>query len=150
MQINLSEFFYQKLMTETEAIFSLLYFPCIPKTFFFYFCCAIINKYMYVCIIFVYLYFENFDQIQGKRSFLSLITLRRIRFCTLLYSSGCSFKFLLKVGVEESIANAPHVSLQNKNTNNAKSETICNAWCVHNRLFNDNFEEKFKGTPDIY
>jgi hypothetical protein len=30
---------------------------------------------------------------------------------------GCSFKFILKVGVEESI-----VSLQSKNTNNAKSE----------------------------
>jgi hypothetical protein len=103
-----------------------------------------------VCIIFVYLYFEHFGQIQGKRSFLSLYTLRRIRLCTLLYSSGCSFKFLLKVGVEKSIANAPHVSLQNKNTNNAKSEMIRNVWCVHNRLFNDNFEEKFKETPDTY
>jgi hypothetical protein len=35
---------------------------------------------------------------------------------------GCSFKFILIVGVEESIVNAPLVSLQNKNTNNAKSE----------------------------
>jgi hypothetical protein len=35
---------------------------------------------------------------------------------------GCSFKFILKVGVEESIMNAPLVSLQNKNTNNSKSE----------------------------
>jgi hypothetical protein len=35
---------------------------------------------------------------------------------------GCSFKFILKVGVEESIVNAPFVSLQNKNTNNTKSE----------------------------
>jgi hypothetical protein len=35
---------------------------------------------------------------------------------------GCSFKFLLKVGVEESIVNAPLVSLQSKNTNNAESE----------------------------
>jgi hypothetical protein len=35
---------------------------------------------------------------------------------------GCSFKFILKVGVEESIVNAPLVSLQNKNKNNAKSE----------------------------
>jgi hypothetical protein len=34
---------------------------------------------------------------------------------------GCSFKFLLKVGVEESIVNAPLVGLQDKNTNNAKS-----------------------------
>jgi hypothetical protein len=37
-------------------------------------------------------------------------------------SIGCSFKFLLKVGVEEAIVNAPLVSLQSKNTNNAKSE----------------------------
>jgi hypothetical protein len=35
---------------------------------------------------------------------------------------GCSFKFLLKAGLEESIVNAPVVSLQSKNTNNAKSE----------------------------
>jgi hypothetical protein len=35
---------------------------------------------------------------------------------------GCSFKFILKVGVEESIVNAPLVSLQSKNTNNAESE----------------------------
>jgi hypothetical protein len=34
----------------------------------------------------------------------------------------CSFKFIGKVGVEESIVNAPLVSLQSKNTNNAKSE----------------------------
>jgi hypothetical protein len=31
-------------------------------------------------------------------------------------------KFIFKVGVEESIVNAPLISLQNKNTNNAKSE----------------------------
>jgi hypothetical protein len=62
---------------------------------------------------------------------------------------GCSFKFILKVGVEESIVNAPFVSLQN-----AKSEVrlnswsvLCNPWCVHIRLFN--FEEKFKWTPGI-
>jgi hypothetical protein len=35
---------------------------------------------------------------------------------------GCSFKFILKVGVEESIVNAPYVSVQSKNTNNTKSE----------------------------
>jgi hypothetical protein len=34
----------------------------------------------------------------------------------------CSFNFLLEVGVEESIVNAPLVSLQSKNTNNAKSK----------------------------
>jgi hypothetical protein len=31
-------------------------------------------------------------------------------------------KFILKVDVEESIVNAPLISLKNKNTNNAKSE----------------------------
>jgi hypothetical protein len=35
---------------------------------------------------------------------------------------GCSFKFVLKVGVEEFIVNVPLVSLQSKNTKNAKSE----------------------------
>jgi hypothetical protein len=35
---------------------------------------------------------------------------------------GCLFKFLLKAGVEESIVNAPLVSLHTKNTNNVKSE----------------------------
>jgi hypothetical protein len=33
-----------------------------------------------------------------------------------------SFKFPVKVGVEESIVNAPLVSLDTKNTNNEKSE----------------------------
>jgi hypothetical protein len=40
------------------------------------------------------------------------------------------------------------VSLQSKNTNNAKSEVrfrqlICNPWCVHSRLFNADFEDNF-------
>jgi hypothetical protein len=35
---------------------------------------------------------------------------------------GSSFKFLLKVGVKESIVNAPLVSSQSKNINNTKSE----------------------------
>jgi hypothetical protein len=35
---------------------------------------------------------------------------------------SCFFKFHLKVGVEESIVNAPLVSLQSENTNNGKSE----------------------------
>jgi hypothetical protein len=40
----------------------------------------------------------------------------------MIMNIGYSFKFLLKVGVEESIVNAPLVSLQSKNTNNTKSE----------------------------
>jgi hypothetical protein len=41
-----------------------------------------------------------------------------------MYTSyiGCSFKFLLKVDAEDSIVNAPLVSLQSKNTNNTKGE----------------------------
>jgi hypothetical protein len=39
-----------------------------------------------------------------------------------IHSIGCSFKFILKVGVEKSIVNAPLVSLYTKNINNAKSE----------------------------
>jgi hypothetical protein len=45
-----------------------------------------------------------------------------ILYYSLLNYIGCSFKFVLKVGVEESIVNAPLVSLHPKNTNNAKSE----------------------------
>jgi hypothetical protein len=64
---------------------------------------------------------------------------------------GCSFKFLLEVGVDESIVNALLVCLQSKNTNNVKSEVRfkqlirdLNPWCVHNRFFNTNLEDKFK------
>jgi hypothetical protein len=35
---------------------------------------------------------------------------------------GVSFKFIPKDGVEELIVNAPLISLQSENTNNAKSE----------------------------
>jgi hypothetical protein len=56
----------------------------------------------------------------------------------LLYYIGCSFKFIPKIGVEESIVNAPLVSLHTKNTNNAKSEVT---FTIN---FNAYFEEKFK------
>jgi hypothetical protein len=63
---------------------------------------------------------------------------------------GCSFKFILKICIEESIVNEPLVSLQSKNTNNAKSEVRFKQLirdmlrCIHNRLFNAYFEEEFK------
>jgi hypothetical protein len=41
---------------------------------------------------------------------------------------GCSFKYIFKVGVEESIVNPPLVSLQNKNTNNAENEVRFKQW----------------------
>jgi hypothetical protein len=47
---------------------------------------------------------------------------------TVSESIGCSFKFSVKVGVEESIVNALRIT----------------EWCVHNRLFNANFDRKFK------
>jgi hypothetical protein len=37
---------------------------------------------------------------------------------TLSKNIGCSFKFILKVGVEESIVNAPLANLQSKKVNN--------------------------------
>jgi hypothetical protein len=65
----------------------------------------------------------------------------------------CSFTLLLKVGVEESIVNAPLVNLQIKNQTTQKVRlglniwpVMCNLWCVRNRLFN--FDEKFKWTLD--
>jgi hypothetical protein len=39
---------------------------------------------------------------------------------------GCSFKLILKVGIEESIVNAPLVRQQSKNTNEEKSEVRFN------------------------
>jgi hypothetical protein len=70
------------------------------------------------------------DQVVNKMKrvraiwFSSLLLLNLILFiATSLYEYiGCSFKFLLKVGAEEWIVNAPLVGLQSKNTNNAKSE----------------------------
>jgi hypothetical protein len=54
------------------------------------------------------------------------------------------FKFILKVGVEESIVNAPWITDQLFKSN----LTFCVVcadyeWCVHNRLFNSNFDGKF-------
>jgi hypothetical protein len=40
----------------------------------------------------------------------------------LTYYIGCLLKFPIKVGVEESIVDAPLVRLRIKNTNNAESE----------------------------
>jgi hypothetical protein len=63
------------------------------------------------------------------------------------HNIGCSLKFPVEVGVEESIVKAPLVSLQNKNRNNAKSEVrfkqLYHPWCIHNRLFKANFDGKF-------
>jgi hypothetical protein len=66
-------------------------------------------------------------------------------------SIGCSFKFFLKVGVEESIVNAPRIMDHGSCLNlTSLFVVVCvftlptDEWCVHNRLFNANFEEKFK------
>jgi hypothetical protein len=67
--------------------------------------------------------------------------------CLCLLCKGC---FFFKFGVEESIVNEPLVL----KTNNAKSEVrfkqrirVVILWCVHNRLFNANFDATFKKTP---
>jgi hypothetical protein len=66
----------------------------------------------------------------------------------------CSFDFPVRVGVVESIVNAPLVSLQVKNTNHAESDVrfkelhqSCNPWSVHNRLFNANFAGNLNEHP---
>jgi hypothetical protein len=41
---------------------------------------------------------------------------------TMKTNNGCSFKFIIKVSIEESIVKAPLAGLQNKNTNSSKSE----------------------------
>jgi hypothetical protein len=61
----------------------------------------------------------------------------------------CSFKFLLKVGVEESIVNASRITDQLFKSNLTFSVARVftqqtDEWSIHNRLFNANFEEKFK------
>jgi hypothetical protein len=65
---------------------------------------------------------------------------------------GCSFKFILKVGVEESIVIAPRITDHRSAVLNLTA-LFCvvyvftlqtDEWCVHNRLFNANFEDKFK------
>jgi hypothetical protein len=56
----------------------------------------------------------------------------------------------IKVGVEESIVNAPRITGQGQLFKS--NLTFCVVfltlqtieWCVHNRLFNANFEDKFK------
>jgi hypothetical protein len=56
--------------------------------------------------------------------------------------------YSLKVGVEESIVNAPLVSLQSKNINNAKSEVSFTQ--LIRRLVNAYFEVKFKKIHDTF
>jgi hypothetical protein len=58
----------------------------------------------------------NGEYFEKQNSFL------KRKMCSLISYIGCSFKFIPKVGVEESIVNAPLVRLQSKNTNNTKSE----------------------------
>jgi hypothetical protein len=57
---------------------------------------------------------------------------------------GCSLILPVKVGVEESIVNAPRI----KNHGSAALET--DKWDVHNRFFNASFDRKFQWTPDIF
>jgi hypothetical protein len=62
---------------------------------------------------------------------------------------GCSLKFSLKVGVEESIVNTPRI-MDQLFKSNISFCVVCvftvqaEEWCVHNRLFNAKFAGKFK------
>jgi hypothetical protein len=56
------------------------------------------------------------------------------------------FKFHLKVAVEESIVNTQLITDRGL----AFFTRQTDEWCVHNRLFNANFEVKFKKSSDIY
>jgi hypothetical protein len=82
--------------------------------------------------------------------------LRNYKSAFMVLFIGCSFKFILTVGVEESIVKAPLVSLQSKNTNDANIEVRFKQlipWSVfrgHSRLFNSYFKDKFKWTSDTY
>jgi hypothetical protein len=64
---------------------------------------------------------------------------------------GCSFKLILKVGVEDSIVNTPRITITDQLFKyNLTFCVVCvftvqtDEWCVHNRLFNANFEDTFK------
>jgi hypothetical protein len=57
---------------------------------------------------------------------------------------GCTFKFHLIEGVEESIVN-PLYRL--RITDQLFKSYILHEWCVHNRLLNAYYEVKFKKTP---
>jgi hypothetical protein len=72
----------------------------------------------------------------------------------------CVLKFHLKVGVEKSIVNAPRITDQITDQLFKANRTFCvvyvftlqirdplsvpNLWCIHNRLFNANFEIELK------
>jgi hypothetical protein len=75
------------------------------------------------------------------------------------------FFFFFKFGVEVVIVNKPHTRLKNTDFSNCRlkiqttqkvrldlnncSELYLIRWCVHNRVFNANFDAKFKKTPVI-
>jgi hypothetical protein len=63
-----------------------------------------------------------FEVCQKAKDFSMVLFHPSCNYCTSAarYSIGRSHKFIHKVAVEESIMNAPLVSLQSKNTNNAK------------------------------
>jgi hypothetical protein len=66
--------------------------------------------------------------------------------CRYSLSTGCSFKFPVKAGVEESIVNALRITGSGISCLNL---TFLHEWCVHNRLFNATFDRKVKvNTPE--
>jgi hypothetical protein len=73
--------------------------------------------------------------------------------CSSVYI-GCSFKFILKGGVEESIVNHGLRITDQLFKSKLTFCVVCvfslqtDEWCAHNRLLNANFEEKF--TSNIF
>jgi hypothetical protein len=62
-----------------------------------------------------------------------------IRMSQIETTISCSFKFIRKVGVEESIVIAPRITDQLFNVTLLFAFFVTDEWCVHNRLFNANF-----------
>jgi hypothetical protein len=80
----------------------------------------------------------------AERKILSLF--KTFTSCT--HYTGYSFKFIPKVGVEQSIVNAPFVSrgVKTQTTQKVRLDlnslsVICNPWCDHNRFFKAYFED---------
>jgi hypothetical protein len=71
-------------------------------------------------------------------------------FEALLFISGVRLNVhILKVGVEESTVDDHGLNLTSLFCVVCVFTLRTDEWCVHNRLFNPNFDDKFKLTPDI-
>jgi hypothetical protein len=80
----------------------------------------------------------------------SRLEIKKQRCVPLDNNTRYSFKFLLKVGAEKSIVNARTIYLNLTSLFALFGFLVLyfslqtDEWCIHNRLFNVNFDEKFK------